>query len=233
MATDVLIDPATQEPITTDDAAPASEPAPAAHAAETGPDESAARFEARIKELTDEIQGLRAVTQAQQARPVMAQPAFQPKPEYEQHEYTRYLDQRYGQVIQQQQAALFQQANTNDLLNARLNVDDQFGAGTWKKYGRQVEDAFQAELAKGAPEPREKIFYRLATEKNWKLTPVEEREERETRQRRRSGAQLAVVGNQPPARNPNQPKPDKPVSAMTKEERDAAFQSYIQVNGGF
>lgn len=232
MATDVLIDSQTSEPLLADQPEPAQPQAPEP-APEPQVDESAARFEARIRELTDEIQGLRAVTQAQQSRPVVTQPAFQPKPEYEQHEYTRYLDQRYGQVIQQQQQALFQQANTNDLLNARLNVDDQFGQGTWKKYGRHVEDAFQTSLAQGQPEPREKIFYRLATEKNWKLTPLEEREERETRQRRKSGAQLAVVGNQPPARRPDSPKPDKPMAAMTKEERDAAFQNYIQVHGGF
>jgi hypothetical protein len=231
MATEILIDPATNEPVQQD--VPATPDVTPEAPAEAAPDETTARFEARIRELTDEIQGLRTLTQAQGSRQAAPMSTFQPKPEYEAHDYTRYLDSRYGQAFQQQQAALLQQMNQNDLLQARLDVDDTFGAGTWRKYGKQVEDAFQAELAKGTPEPRGKIFYRLATEKNWKLKPVEEREEQETRRTRRQGASLAVVSNQPPARRADAPGPAKPISAMTKDERDAAFQKYIQVNGGF
>ena len=232
MATDVLIDSATHEVVDTNpQTAPETPPEPVQ---ETPQDDPAARFEARIRELTDEIAGLRTLNQAQAQRQQMpVGQGFQPKPEYESNDFKQYLDRQYGQVFQQMQGQALTLANQNDLLHARLNVDDTFGSGTWKKYGRQVEDAFQAELAKGTPEPREKIFYRLATEKNWKLTPVEEREERETRQVRRRDAKLAVVPNNPPARRADAPQPAKPMSAMTKEERDAHFQAYIQANGGF
>ncbi len=232
MATDVLLDTATNEPVETNpQTAPETTPETPQ---ETASDDRNERFEARIRELTDQVEGLRALNQAQAQRQQMPMgTGFQPKPEYESNDFMQYLDRRYGQVFQQIQGQNMGLVNQNDLLHARLNVDDTFGHGTWKKYGKQVEDAFQAELAKGTPEPREKIFYRLATEKNWKLTPVEEREERETRQVRRRDARLAVVPNQPPARRADAPGPQKPMSAMTKEERDAAFQTYIQVHGGF
>lgn len=196
------------------------------------------RAEERYRELTSQLDGLRSVTAAQQAelqrfRSQAGAPPFQPKAEYEQHEYTRYLDQRYAQPLTAQQQAIANLANQNDLLATRINVDDQYGAGTFRKVQREVEDEFQAELAKGTPESREKIFYRVAAKRQMKLVPVDEREESATRQERRRSSKLAVVSQSAPARAAHSPGPEKPISAMTKDERDAAFQGWISKNGGF
>jgi hypothetical protein len=209
-----------------------------AHAPEEQEPERPSRAEERIGELAGTVEGLRSITQAQAAqlaalRQGTGQPGFKPRPDYESHDFMQYLDQRYGPVMQQMQAVNQGLMVQNDHLNARLNIDDTFGPGTFKKYGKQVEDAFQAEMAKGTPEPREKIFYRLATERGWKLTPQEERDAAETNRSRKRSASSASVSNSPPARRADAPAPEKPMSAMTKQERDAAFQSYIDRNGGY
>lgn len=196
------------------------------------------RVAERIQELSQEVSGLRSVTAAQQAelqraRSQAGTPAFTPKPEYETHEFKRYLDAQYGAILAQQHQAIANLANQNDLLSTRSAIDDLYGAGTYRKHAKRIEDEFQAELAKGTPESREKIFYRVAAQMQTKLVPVDEREESTVRQERKRSAKLALVSNNAPARAASHPGPEKPISAMTKDERDAAFQSYIQKTGGF
>jgi hypothetical protein len=196
------------------------------------------RVAERFGQLTGELDGLRSVTSAQQAelarlRQGQGQQPFTPKPEYESHEFKRYLDSQYGAAFQQQQQAIINLANQNELLNTRMAVDDQYGAGTFRKVANEVEAEFQAELAKGTPESREKIFYRVAAKRRMNLVPVDEREEQQTRSARKRSAQAATVGNAAPARRADAPGPEKPISAMTKEERDAAMQAHISRFGGF
>jgi hypothetical protein len=196
------------------------------------------RIAERLQELTGELGGLRSVTAAQQAelqrlRAQAGTPAFTPKPEYESHEFKQYLDRQYGAVLAQQQQIIAQQNIQLDLVNTRMNIDDQYGTGTYRKLAKAVEDEFQAEWAKGTPESREKIFYRIAAQRQMKLVPVDEREDASVRQERRRSSKLAVVSQSAPARAATAPGPEKPMSAMTKEERDAAFQGWIQKHGGF
>lgn len=201
---------------------------------EEAPDRVAERF----RELTSELSGLRSVTSAQQAelqrlRQQTATPAFTPKPEFESHEFKQYLDRQYGTVLSQQQQVILQQNVQLDLVNTRLNIDDQYGPGTYRKLAKAVEDEFQAEWAKGTPESREKIFYRLASQRQMKLVPVDEREEQAVRQERKRSTKLAVVSSNAPAKRADGTAPEVPIAAMTKEQRDAALQQWIQKHGGF
>lgn len=231
METQIVTDPEATEVVV---------PNPAPDAAPEAPEPEPERdhVRERISELTGTVDGLRSVTSAQQAelarlRHTQGQPAFQPKPEYESHEFKRYLDAQYGQAFQQQQQAIINLANQNDLLNTRMAVDDQYGPGTYRKVANEVEAEFQAELARGTPESREKIFYRVAAKRRINLVPVDEREEQQTRTTRKRAAQQAQVSTSAPARRADAPGPEKPISAMTKEERDAAMQAHISRYGGF
>jgi hypothetical protein len=196
----------------------------------------------RIHELTGEIGTLRSVAGAQQAelqrlRQQAGTVPFTPNPEYEQHAFKRYLDQQYGgafgNAIAQQQQVILQQNVQLDLVNTRLNIDDQYGAGTYRKLARAVEDEFQAEWAKGTPESREKIFYRVAAQRQMNLVPVDEREDSGVQRERRRGAKLATVSNGAPARRAGGAGPEKPIAAMTKAERDAAMEAHVAKFGGF
>lgn len=196
------------------------------------------RVAERIRELSGELHSLRSVTSAQQAelqrfRAQAGTPAFTPKPEFESHEFKQYLDRQYGTVLSQQQQVILQQNVQLDLVNTRLNIDDQYGPGTYRKLAKAVEDEFQAEWAKGTPESREKIFYRLASQRQMKLVPVDEREDQTVRQERKRSAKLAVVSSNAPARKADGAGPEVPISAMNKEQRDAALQQWITKHGGF
>ena len=217
-------DPTGTEPVSTPEQAPAaSEP------------EGTVPL-SRFNELNEELRQVRRTLNTSQltmqqelaAMRSQQQQAADANPEYANHPFTQWLGKQHAAAQQQIGGVIMNERQRTDRIEARLELDETYGAGTFKKLADDIDAEHQEYLRRGQWMDRKDLGEVLARKRG--LTPLSEQRDAETQRARKRAAQSAQVETAPPARRATPPA-EKPLKAMTTDELEARLR--VEFPNGF